>query len=819
MNFKKLLKYSSVLMALSLSFYLIAYSCGWSEDECDNYVSFINPSVVETKNASHFFYSPGYFFFQCDIDSDLVQDGNSHQQNLEEWQGYVGKDVNVADIDSFIYGNSYEMLASFYQSIEKNKFMMAPSRFRNNTMTQYFKRTRDREALGYLMYAKQCESLSNIPADSWELPVVDSVQVNRLLKNGRQLVAVAKSDFIKERYLFQLIKTAFYGKRYQQVINMIEVDYPPFQRNYSSVDRRIQGYKAGAFFRMGRRAESAYLFSRLVDDSKDYTWAFSNSVSFVWAHRDQSVEDILRYCKSSQEKAMVYALVALRNQETYSMDLLRKVYELDPNNTYLDVILIRELNKIEHEYVDFRHQVERGYFIYDAWMGDYKMKVSQQDIENWISVENKANENLNRLQQFIVETADQKKVKNPALWYGSAAYLNLIQRKYEMAETQLNKANSLTPSSKLSAQLRIISLLLKWQQQAVITPQFENEILPELKWFEDYSKSHATYRKYYRNLFKSVLPLKYAAQKDTLKMVMCYHKYENEPVYFQDADVENTTSSHFSDLYFSNSGRWMDAYFSQKQLDEMKHFVVKPSSNFNQWLLAKNQYSSEILNELKAVIYFRNFDYVSALNTISVNRQQPKTANPFVAHIRDRQDGYNEDTLTLYSMQQILDTLIVLKRTASNDLTAAFNYACVLYSLSYHGKCHSAWTFHRYYTEVDPYYYDEKSQISAFEKQYYYVEDAMRLFEKVYLNSANASLKQQSLWMLAKCQQKRCNLEKPSYLGWYGEENEQAKAYVRWNITSNPYLAKFYQELKGSSYYDEVYQECSYLQLYARQQK
>jgi len=819
MNFKKLLKYSSVFMALSLSFYFIVYSCGWSEDECDNYVSFINPSVVEIKNASHFFYSPGYFFFQCDIDSDLVQEGANHQQNLEEWQGYVGKDIKVADIDSFIQGNSHEMLGSFYQSIEKNKLLVAPSRFRNNSMTQYFKRTRDMEALGYLMYAKQCESLSNIPIDSWELPVVDSVQVNRLLKNGRQLFAAAKSNFIKERYLFQLVKTAFYGKRYQQLLQMTEVDYPTFQTSYSSVDRRIQGYKAGALFRMGRRAESAYLFSRLVDDSKDYTWAFSSSVSFVWAQRDQNVDDILHYCKNNQEKAMVYALVALRNQETYSLELLRKVYELDTSNSYLDVILIRELNKIEHEYVDFRHQVERGYFIYDTWMGDYKMKVSPQDIENWLSLQNKANVNLNLLQQFITETADKNNVKSPALWYGSAAYLNLIQRKYDAAETQLNKATSLASSPKLSAQLRIISLLLKWQQQIVITSQFEAEILPELKWFEAYSKSHTTYRKYYRNLFKTVLPLKYAAQKDTLKMVMCYHKYENEPYYFQEGEALHTASSHFSDLYFSNSGRWMDAYFSQQQLDDMKQFVAKPTTNFNQWLLARNQYSPEILNELKAVIYFRKFDYGSALQTISVNRQQPKTANPFVAHIRDWQEGYFEDTIQSYTMQQILDTLIVLKRTSTNDVTAAFNYACVLYSLSYHGKCHSAWTFHRDYTEVDPYYYDEKSSITAFDKQYYYVEDAMELFEKVYLNSTNPSLKQQSLWMLAKCHQKRCNLEKPSYLGWYGEENEQAKAYVLWNVTSNPYLAKFYQEMKGSAYYDEVYQECSYLQLYARQQK
>lgn len=819
MNFKKLLKYFSVLTALSVSVYFIAYSCGWSEDECDSYVSFINPSITSTKNAEHFFYTPYNFFFQCETDSDLNEQKKLPNENEVEWQQYTGKRVSTNDIDSFINTTSNETLKQFYSQVEKNKTIVWPVSFRDNSMTKYFKETHDVEALGYIMFAKQCEGLSNIPADSWELPIVDTLQVSRLLKNGKQLFVAAKQSFIKERYLFQLIKTAFYGKRYQDVIRLFDENYENFKHDFSSVDRRIIGYKAGALFRLQRKAESAYLFSKLVDESNDYEQAFSTSVSFVWANRETNIEDVLKFCNNNHEKSMVYALAAMRNQNVYSLSSLQNVYNLDPQNKYLDILLIRELNKIEREYLDFRLQVERGYFVYDAWMGDCSMKLSKQDMENWYSAQNKAKVELNKFEAYLQATANAKLVNHTALWYAAAAYINLLQDRFSEAENCLVKARSSSPDAKVSAQIRVISLIAKWQQAPKITPDFEQEILPELKWFESYSQTHRSYRKYYRNLLKTVIPLKYAVSKDSLKMVLCYHKFENEPVYMNEEIDASPTVRHFSDLYFSNSGRLMDSYFTQLQLDELKKVVTKPASDFDRWLLARNQYSVDVINELKAVCYLRNFDYKMASQTIALNQQQPIVVNPFVAHIRDRQEGYFEDSLHSYSLQKLLDTLIVLKQASKNDVRKEFDYACLLYSMSYHGKCHRAWTFNRSYTAIDPYYYHANGSYTPFEMQYYYADDAMKLFEHVYATATQKELKQRSLWMLAKCQQKRCNLEKPSYLGWYGDDNEEAKAYIKWNITSNTYLAKFYHDMKGSPYYDEVYQECSYLQLYASRQK
>jgi hypothetical protein len=302
---------------------------------------------------------------------------------------------------------------------------------------------------------------------------------------------------------------------------------------------------------------------------------------------------------------------------------------------------------------------------------------------------------------------------------------------------------------------------------------------------------------------------------------MCYHRYENaQTAYYQDRNATEDAKSlkHFSDLYFSISGGLIDYCFTQEQLDTMLTFIQYPKGPLDKWLLQHSEYSPEIIREVKAVKYFRSLDYAMAKEIISKNQEQITVPNLFVAHARDHQDGYLDDTLNSYTMYEVLDTLISLKAKKLVDLSSAFHYGCALYSLSYHGRCHQVWNFHRDATAIDPYFRDTILQTyTSFEKQFYYADEAYEVFQFVLSQKPGAELKEKTLWMLAKCEQKRCSIAKPDYLGWYSNEEKWVKDYVGWNINNNKYLAQFYTLCKGTSFYEEVYQECSYLQLYAKQ--
>ena len=65
--------------------------------------------------------------------------------------------------------------------------------------------------------------------------------------------------------------------------------------------------------------------------------------------------------------------------------------------------------------------------------------------------------------------------------------------------------------------------------------------------------------------------------------------------------------------------------------------------------------------------------------------------------------------------------------------------------------------------------------------------------------------------MMAKCEQKRCPLEQGNPY-W---NDADADSYVKWNVNQNVWLAQFHKQFKGTAFYNKVFEECAYLQLFA----
>lgn len=826
-SFQTILRMSFSAYTIRISFIVIlligagwlAWSCGWSEDECDSYTGFMSPTITSAPKSAPFFYSPHMFFNECNLET---QEANDEVRWLNEldWQKYTGSSVSKEAISTFINNTSLDTLNHFYNFLEKKKSFTFSQPFQENEMTKWFKQSKDLEALGYILYAKKCEVVSS-SSDSWEPPLVDTVYCRNMIKNGIQLYKAAKRDFIKKRYALQIVKTTFYGKFYSDVLKYYNQFYIPVKKDYTIIDGRIDGYKAGALYKLGHKLESAYTFSRLFDEANDPDAAYSHTLGFVWSLKMDSVEHIAQLATNPHEKSMVYALAGMRDVETYSQKWIQKVVDLEPSNKYLEVLLLRELNKLENEYLNSRYQIERGYSIYDAYFGGVQQKTSSYELEEWNLVNDKAKQNLQNFSSYILKLASDPKVPNKALWYMASAYLDFIQGRNEDCIKSINLAKSHNPHAKTFAQIRVIELLHSISSLKSFNEMANEKLATELKWLEQYGRSNADFNRIFKNILKTELPKKFALVKDSIRMTMCYHRYENaQNAYYRDqsGDEEPNSLKHFSDLYFSISGGLIDHCFTQEQLDTLLTFIQYPKSPLDKWLLEHSLYTPEIVREIKAVKYFRSLDYSTARGIISKNQEQITVPNLFVTHARDYQDGYADDTLKSYTMYEVLDTLISLKAKKLVDLNSAFHYACALYSLSYHGKCHGAWNFHRDATAIDPYFRDTLLQTyTPFEKQFYYADEAYEVFQFVLSQKPGLDLKQKTLWMLAKCEQKRCSTTKPDYLGWYSNEEKWVKDYVGWNVNNNKYLSQFYNLCKGSAFYESVYQECSYLQLYAKQ--
>jgi hypothetical protein len=272
---------------------------------------------------------------------------------------------------------------------------------------------------------------------------------------------------------------------------------------------------------------------------------------------------------------------------------------------------------------------------------------------------------------------------------------------------------------------------------------------------------------------------------------------------------------HFSDYYFSHSGSLLDRYFSQGQLNGLIDFQRSASSPLDRWLLQGNQYDERIVHELQGVKYFRNFEYEKALDILKNQDNLPVVPDIFHMYVNDYQSIPVDDMEQQYSTAEVLEQLIALKKKAPADAYSAYRYASILYSLSYHGRCHDAWNFYRDYTDVTPYYFStEEGMYTPFELQYFYADEAYSWFRKAYEKSTDPIVKQNALWMMAKCEQKRCPLEAGNPY-W---DTEDANNYVNWSVNKNNWLAQFHKQYKGTPFYNKVYEECAYLQLFAAKQ-
>lgn len=787
-----------------------AFSCGWSEDPCDSYVSFTPPELQKQNKAKPFLFTAYSLFYECLPDSSTSTGERLQDMNIQEWKQYCKHHADTSSIYEVVYQWSLDTLKMLYTETESKRKGLLSSLFETNSMARYLKENKDLEALGYLMHARRGEKLSSA-ADEWSAPQIDTVLGVRLLKDAAQLYKAAKNPFIKQRYGMLAMRHAFYSRRYNEVLLLYtkQVQTIPFKGG--SVLLRAMDYYAGALYKLGRKTESAYWFARMFDESNDPQMAYSHSLGFVWSYTADQLPQILSYARNPHERATLWAMAAMRNSNTYSWNELKQVYHLEPTHPLLTTILLRELHKIESEYLDYRTLIERGYAIYDGYYGDPDYQNGSYQWEEWKTRKSNADQHLNQMADEIAQIATEGNTQNPALWHVMSAYLFWMQNNFTSSHGHLESAKMFPLDAQTRAQARVVELLVWIQESAPWDASDLNHLAKEMNWMDTPEIQHAGYGKIQQNLLRTLLPQQFLKQQDTLRMLLCYHLFENKKSSYY-GYAEQPDSVTFTHYIGTNSAYWLDRYCNISQLDTLRRILLKPGTTLDTWFARNTRYTQAQLRELQAVKRFRDFDFAGAITHLQAKDQMPVVPDVFVAHIRDYQEGYPEDDTHSYSLYNLLDTLNQLKKISVVDLRACFNYACALYSLSYHGRSYAAWNYYRASSAIDPYYYESLRNYTHYERQFYFAEEAVRFFERVVRESDNAKLVQQSRWMLAKCGQKKCGLTKPDYLGWL---NEKSMDYVNWNVNNNSALHDFFEHCKASSYYEQVYQECSYLRMYA----
>lgn len=798
MNWKLFL--TACTSALAISFPQNIIGCGPDADPYDYYTSFFHQGLPDAKGYRPFYYT-GYRFLYDEQDEISTADLLAN-----EWAAYCGSPVSDNDAKLFVNRFAWKDLNNLYYNLEKNQPLKIPDSVSRNSMTTYFRSSKDLETLGYIMYAKQVEPYVQGGSDTWEPLQRDSVKMAKLIKNGQQLYAVAKKDIIKTKLAYQVLRLAHYSGRYSDVISWYD-EYAPNISNANVLQPLCVALKAGALFRSGRQPEAAYLFSKCFSASQ--AKRISNYLGFGWSVDSKAGRDTyLAMCKNNKEKANMLGLFALESVGN-ELETMKKIQQTDPGNEMLEVLAVREINKLEETYFTPGLRKENGgKTFYYSW--------SYESVD---SIYNEAQKETRALAAFFDQLAQSGKMNNAGLFETAAAYTAYMNRDYSSANTYIKKAENMKLVPKVKDQLRLTQLLVTISEKPAIDPAFEDQLLPSIQWLEEKVRAEIPivpdggevwqWKVFYRNLMSEILAKRYHKQGDL----------EKETLAIGCADwitrYKATTPGEGYYYTYSNGINFLRDNLDSKQVEKLYALMTsKAASKYEQYLFSHNRVKISDVTDFAGTAYLRERNYVQAISWF--NKQTDKkggliNTNPFIDLLYDREEALPSEAKFATSKLAFAQEMLRLQKATETDKANAYKHyykmALGLYNSTYYGH---AWQLVEYYRTGSDGYYIPKDA-TDFRKEYYSAAIAQQYFEKAMNAATDKNFKARCLFMMAKCSQKQ--LRQPQY-GDFGDKYDEYEAaskkyYVQ--FMNNKYFPQLVKEYGTTQFYKEAFSSCSYL--------
>ena len=787
--------------------YNIIGCAGGDADPFDYFVSFFHPEVSGDPDNKAFVYTDYRFLY------DASDEPNIATVTSAEWSAYYDNKFTNAEAFQFVCEYGLKDINSLYYHIEKKQAMKLPDSVKKNGMTQFFLDRKDLEALGYLIYAKKVEPYVVGGWNSWGMPERDTTKMVGLIKNGLQLHNAAKSDFIKLRYAYQVVRLAHYTERYNDCIRWYEELIMPNKTN-SVIQELGLSLKAGALKHLGKKHEAAYLFSQLF--MKNKAKKISNYKSFDFSidqYNEDDLKKTLAFAKSDIEKANVLAVFNIGNSKS-SMASLKQIMALDPQSIILPALVTREINKLEEQVLTpyLRQSINKE----DRFVGYVEIDTKSSQYAAWKA-------ECTELSKFCSNRATFSGKRG--FYFIAGAYSSLIAGDLATARQLLDKARNQSLNAIEKDQWQLTQLLWAINSKQTIDAQFEKELMPSINWMELKAKADPVFAKFFRRLFADMLAMKYktANNEQSVKYILCSGV----------ADRINDSYVKESYGYYPQTLFKLRKFVSAQQVEALIRLVESKNLNpFEQYLVQHSSFNKDDLNDIAGTAWLRQYQFIEAEKWFkkipaAYYKKEPfksyLAANPFADLLLDTHRPTKQDTVT-YTKLSFAQKMSRLEKDAAaatdkeQKAKLFYELAKGYYHMSYWGN---SWLLVEYDWSGSETGYDNKDSSSfgnAPNPDYYLVNKSKDYYLLAASNSSNQNFKAKCIYMAAKCEQKKYG-EMPYY---YENSPEYRKKVLDWanyfNKNTN-YYTLLQKQYGNTAFYKEAYNTCSYLKDFVNSRK
>ncbi len=463
----------------------IAIACAGGDWDREYGTSNFSPELFVDSSYSPFFYSNN-FYYKINYESD--QNSRFNNNNSRDWAEYLNSPSQIPALDYLLQTATSARIDSAVNYFTTGKIALLPASLKNFDLLKQNGNKKIAAFLHYLQYAKKAESFAvNDVVDSWNISSKKNKSIDFDIaaydKALEKEIKLSKDGFLKERYWFQLVRSAFYNNSLPLVLDAFNRYEKTMPRN--TIYYRCMGYVGGAYYKQKDYSKANYCYSRVYDSCNELKTATHFSFH---PQEEKDWKNTLALCRNSEEQATLWQMLGV-----YYADegrAITAIYQLNPKSEKLDLLLARAINKYEQK---FEHT---NYY-------------------------NPVDSNSNKLlAPLIIKIAEAGNTSKPWIWDMAAGYIYSLDSNYAKAALAYRRCEKQLPKSPLAdAQLRILKMINTIASAKKIDGALENNILKDLSWLNAFQSKDTMNLRYQDALswLKFAVARKYAAQQEWVK--------------------------------------------------------------------------------------------------------------------------------------------------------------------------------------------------------------------------------------------------------------------------------------------------------------
>lgn len=724
-------------------------ACGFSGYRYVGY-SILHPGISESPTEKPFIFTYSYYKHRW-----AWKDENKVDKNIQEWKNYFCGKPKTEDLSFIIYKSKIEDLEKL-RMLQVDANAVVPDTLKNSSFVKTFSQYKFPDFLDYLIFAKECEPhFTRYNYWKKEEPLTNAIPP--LIEKGIQSYKSVNDNFLKLRYGYQILRLTRYGD------GDMERAYNDFIKPLHKVKSVIHNRsieQLGGWLTWSKNEKKSIHGNVLLAKSLIGNLERGKQVFLSFKIKDQvKWNQTIAACENNEQRSLIHYLRAL-DKNSIALGDMKSIYKLFPISKALEVLMTREMQKIELRYLNNKVNTFKKW----EMESNSKYGIPKPYISTYISI----------VKPFVKKIVEEEKSNNPAYWMMMDGYLEYLTNAHRTAQEIFSKAKKRALiNSILYNQIELLEftnlLSLKNSMDEEMEIKFGKIIKNNKAFVEQYKGSP--------DFFMEKMASLYAQNGSIGKAYLCNY------------DV-------YGLKYFPNS----------KDAKAVLSLYDKPAKNeFEKYLLEDDYIKTrEEIVDLLGTSYLGENQFDKAIETFqTIPNFGRKFKNPFQTYIFQHGMKKKYPDVREFSKLEIAQKIKELENEISQNPSSSAEAHLAMgnyyFNTSYFGY---AWKVRDYFISSSAwnirengYYYERNTWVKG-NKEFMDLSVARKHFKKIFELSSDKELEAKATLMLAQFEKINNFLK--------NARDKNGKKHK-----SNHYLTRLENDYFETKFYEEYLKECA----------